>query len=659
MSTLELTGLAPRTLGQYKLVRETGRGGMSIVYEAVDTRLGRIVALKVMHAPVSPLIGEGEMVARMRREARAVASLSHPNVVTIYDVGEEGDLHYIATEFLDGVTLRERLNHDPLMPHEAADILRQIADGLDAVHRQGILHRDIKSSNIMLLYNGRVKLLDFGVARFTNDSTLTQIGSMVGSPSYMAPELLTGGKAAPASDIWALGVLLFEMLSNRLPFEADSVASVMYRVMHDSPDALPNVSPEITAVLNQALSKSLPERFPTARALAEAFGNVVAAQPAFEDSEPKIVRESAIPSSILQEEISRVPPQEPTLLASAPVMTEAHERTLIAPTIIEAKAQKPFPVRKQTASPRRTRLLPAVLAFTAIWTAAVAAYTLRSPSSKSAQQTIPTLAAKRPAAAMKSVFVSKPAPVAKITDPNTEGRTNRSSLSTTQSKITRNTAVRKPTPRVSASQMALAEKVEERNNRRASSAPVRVVRREETPVSSRPRVHEIEQPQRSQERKQQNANRLEMADERTSEPQNRVGNAELGTEETSGARTDLSQRLDGWIAATNARDIGEQMRYYSPSLSAFYLKRGVSTQAVRAEKARLFARASDVDIRAGKPQIKLSPDGNMATMRFHKQYNIANGSRTKRGAVLQELRWKRDGEDWKIVSERDLRVLRN
>ncbi len=124
-------------------------------------------------------------------------------------------------------------------------------------------------------------------------------------------------------------------------------------------------------------------------------------------------------------------------------------------------------------------------------------------------------------------------------------------------------------------------------------------------------------------------------------------------------QADLRERLDDWIAATNARDISGQMRYYSPSLSAFYLKRDVPTEAVRAEKERLFARASDVDIRAGKPQIKLSPDGKMATMRFRKQYVIDNRGRSRRGVVLSELRWQRKGNDWKIISERDLRVLNN
>lgn len=644
MNSTELTELAPRTLGHYRLVREAGRGGMSIVYEAVDTRLGRIVALKVLHVPASELIGEGEMVARLEREARAIASLSHPNVVTIYDVGAADGSHYIATEFLDGVTLRERLHQGALTPHEAADVLRQVAEGLDAVHRQGVMHRDIKSSNIMLLYNGRVKLLDFGIARFANDSTLTQIGSMVGSPSYMAPELLTGGKASPASDIWALGVLLFEMLSCRLPFEADSLPRVMYRVAHDDPDSLPNASPEVAAVLRQSLSKSPAERFPTARALADAFA-AAAALPFAENHAPEILPESA---------------PAPFVEPAQPVRVLQEDRTVIASTPYVAEARTPaVPTRRHSAFKRRSRLLPAILGFSAIWIVGIATVMSRKPMTQPTQQTVSPVAAHRSGADAKTVPVRPAAPPAKSVFSHTEARTSRPAGVTQRKRILRTARVQKPDPIVAAPRITAAGQAEQKHPIRKISSPVPPVTPDtRATAKSRPAAPETARMEHSQEAQASNPNREEAADERAAGLNRRVRNADLPADETGETQTLLRERLDGWIAATNARDISEQMRYYSPTLSAFYLKRGVPTQVVRAEKARLFARASDVDIRADAPQIRFNSDGSLAIMRFRKQYTIENGARSRRGAVLQELRWKRDGDDWKIVSERDLRVLR-
>ncbi len=260
------------TLGHYSLVREAGRGGMSTVYEAVDTRLGRTVALKLLAVPPYLMPAERDaLVARLRREARAVGSLSHPNVVTIFDVGEHDGLHFLVMEYLDGVTLRARLDTGPLSAHEAADILDQVAAGLDAVHAQGVLHRDIKPSNVMLLPGGGVKLMDFGVARQADDTTMTQAGTMVGSPSYMSPEQIEGNNATAASDIWSLGVLLYEMLAGKPPFTAATIASVLYQVAHQPPTPLPGVSAPVQKVLQNALEKDPSKRYGTASALAAAF----------------------------------------------------------------------------------------------------------------------------------------------------------------------------------------------------------------------------------------------------------------------------------------------------------------------------------------------------------------------------------------------------
>ena len=162
-------------LGHYALVREAGRGGMSVVYEARDARIGRRVAVKVVTVPahMTPVQREA-MLARLGREARAIARLSHPNIVSIYDVGEEADRHFLVMEYLDGQTLRDRLDRWPVVPAEPSRILDQVADALDAVHAEGVVHRDIKPSNVMLLPDGRAKLMDFGVARQAEDTLVTR-----------------------------------------------------------------------------------------------------------------------------------------------------------------------------------------------------------------------------------------------------------------------------------------------------------------------------------------------------------------------------------------------------------------------------------------------------------------------------------------------------
>ena len=264
-------------LGHYALVREAGHGGMSVVYEARDTRIGRRVALKVVTVPPHLTAGQREeMLARLGREARAVARLSHPNIVFIYDIGEEADRHFLVMEYLDGRTLRDRLTHSPLPAAEAAVILDQVADALDAVHAEGVTHRDIKSSNVMLMPDGRAKLMDFGVARQVDDTMVTQAGMMVGSPVYMAPELIGGAEANAASDLWSLGVLLYEMLAGKPPFTGRTIPVVLYQVTHEPIPPVPGLPPAVQSVLARALDRDPAHRYPSARALAVAFHEAVA-----------------------------------------------------------------------------------------------------------------------------------------------------------------------------------------------------------------------------------------------------------------------------------------------------------------------------------------------------------------------------------------------
>jgi len=263
-------------LVQYRLLRETGRGAMSLVWEAVDARDGRRVAIKTLVAPGALTTGDrAAWAARMEREARAVARLSHPNIVTTFEVGRKDGQPYLVMEFLSGQTLRQRLRSGPLLPAEAARLLAQMAAGLDAIHAAGVLHRDIKPTNFMLLPTGAVKLMDFGLARQEDDALVTQADMMVGSPSYMAPEQINGDTLGPAGDVWALGVILYEMLAGRAPFGGDRISVVLEQVTMADPPALPGLPPSAQAVLRRALAKDPAQRYPLAGALAGAFGEAL------------------------------------------------------------------------------------------------------------------------------------------------------------------------------------------------------------------------------------------------------------------------------------------------------------------------------------------------------------------------------------------------
>jgi serine/threonine protein kinase len=217
-------------LARYELRREVGRGGMSVVYEAYDRHTEQTVALKVLNAPTGISPDQAELIlSQFLCEARAVAGLSHPNVIAIYDTGEENGRHFLVMEFLEGETLRERLVRGPMTLDQAEPVLRQVAAALDAVHTRGILHGDIKPSNVLLSIDGTAKLLDFGIALHIDDCAQVIAGPLMGSPAYLSPEQIRGNRGSAASDIWALGTLLYEMLAGRPAFTGKSVSDVLHR----------------------------------------------------------------------------------------------------------------------------------------------------------------------------------------------------------------------------------------------------------------------------------------------------------------------------------------------------------------------------------------------------------------------------------------------
>jgi len=327
------TAAPPKTVPEYQILREIGRGGMSTVYEARDTRTGQSVALKMLALPPSHTPDQQrDLIARFRREARAVAQLSHPNIVVIHEVGERDGAHFLAMEYLTGQTLRERLAAGPMTPAQAQPILAQIAGALDAVHAAGIVHRDVKPSNVVLLPDGTAKLLDFGIARQSDDTTITSTGMIVGSPSYMAPEQVRGEAGTADSDVWALGVLGYEMLAGRPPFQAGTIPAVLYQVTHEAPPPVPGLPPALQRVLRRALDKNPARRFRSAGAFAEAMR---AALP----KPPPAPREAATPAPLLRP--WRWAPLLPLLLLGIGVGSLVHRR---APVPVSSTPAPPVPV---------------------------------------------------------------------------------------------------------------------------------------------------------------------------------------------------------------------------------------------------------------------------------------------------------------------------
>jgi formylglycine-generating enzyme required for sulfatase activity/nucleotide-binding universal stress UspA family protein len=268
-----------KRIGKYEILDELGRGGFAVVYKARDTTLDRIVALKILNPyPAS----QPEFVQRFQREARTAAGLRHPHIVTIYEVGEDAGEHYLAMDLLPGQTLTERLSREPLSLEEIASIIEQIAGALDAIHRRGLVHRDVKPSNIMVDDNGQSTILDFGIVRAA-EGTLTPSMGFMGTPQYMSPEQADGKKDIDArSDVYALGIVAYQMCTGQVPFDADSPL-VVVRLQADKPPPVPRelnpqLSPEVEQVLLKTLAKKRQDRYQSAGEMALALRQAVETQ---------------------------------------------------------------------------------------------------------------------------------------------------------------------------------------------------------------------------------------------------------------------------------------------------------------------------------------------------------------------------------------------
>jgi eukaryotic-like serine/threonine-protein kinase len=278
--------------GRYAIDGLIGSGGMGEVYRARDTVLGRSVALKVLRGRFA---ADPQFVERFRTEATNAAGLSHPGIVQVYDFGRDGELAYMALELVSGTTLRDLLSEKKrLEPHAAAEIAAEVCSALDHARRAGIVHRDIKPENVLITGDGRVKVADFGLSRALADARATNAGTVLGTAAYLAPEQINGRPSDHRADIYALGLVLFEMITGRVPFSGDSPAAVAYRRLGQdvpAPSTVnPNIPPALDQIVARATAREPANRYPTPAAMGAALRALGARAPA----EPAAVKHETI-----------------------------------------------------------------------------------------------------------------------------------------------------------------------------------------------------------------------------------------------------------------------------------------------------------------------------------------------------------------------------
>lgn len=287
--------LTNKNLGNYKIVSKLGQGGMATVYKAHELSLNRMVALKVLSSQLSE---DTAYIKRFQREAQAAAQLNHPNIVQIYAIGEEQGVHYFAMEYIKGRSLADiRQEKGVMKPEDAVPIIRQVAEALAEAHKVGLVHRDIKPSNIMMDAAGRAKVTDFGIAYVSYANTkLTRDGSIIGTPEYLSPEQCEGKTVDQRSDIYSLGVTLYELLSGKTPYEADTPVSMLMKIVKGEFPPLrevnPNVPEPLQAIVDKMMLKDVQQRY---QKMEEVIKDLVELEPGRQIPATAVMEEAAVP----------------------------------------------------------------------------------------------------------------------------------------------------------------------------------------------------------------------------------------------------------------------------------------------------------------------------------------------------------------------------
>ena len=272
-----MTELLSRSLGQYQIIEELGHGGMAVVYKAYQPALNRYVAVKVL---LEHLGRDAEFVERFRREAHDAAMLQHPHIIHVYEVAAEAGFHYLVMDYIEGSSLSARLKRQGTLDvNTALGIVRQVGSALDYAHAKGIVHRDVKPSNVLLTNDGLAVLSDFGIAKAAAESRITQAGTVVGTPEYMSPEQTRGETLDGRSDLYSLGIVLYEMLTGQVPFRGEAPAAVLYKQVHEQPLAAShlraNIPTEVNRVILRALEKDKNQRCASGQELSAALEQAI------------------------------------------------------------------------------------------------------------------------------------------------------------------------------------------------------------------------------------------------------------------------------------------------------------------------------------------------------------------------------------------------